>query len=189
MPNHICNKLKIDDENTRKEVLSYMMENNTNYNEYMDFNKIIPMPDYIYQGNLGSKEEELYGAENCWYDWSINNWETKWNAYRSNITDDDRIEFYTAWLGVPRLMGLLSQKFPNAEFDYKYADENVGYNAGRCRFKAGSVLENTCAIPRSTEAYYLYRDCYGIPDYMRIRFDRNDNAKLVYYPIERIKEE
>ena len=36
----------------------------------IDFNKVIPMPDYIFQGNLGMAEREKYGKEN-WYDWSI----------------------------------------------------------------------------------------------------------------------
>lgn len=48
--------------------------------QYIDFNKIIPMPDYIYQGELGQKERELYG-ENNWYDWSNRHWGTKGNAY------------------------------------------------------------------------------------------------------------
>ena len=60
-----------------------------------DFNRLIPMPDNIYTGNLGMKERELYGANN-WYDWSIANWGTKWNACSPNRYGNT-LEFNTAW--------------------------------------------------------------------------------------------
>lgn len=72
MPNHIYNKLTIKNEKTLEQVLDYM-EHNPNYEEVMDFNKIVPMPEYIFKGNLSTKEETLYGSENCWFDWSLNN--------------------------------------------------------------------------------------------------------------------
>ena len=40
-------------------------------------------------------------ADDRWYDWSVQNWDTKWDAYDVVVTDDDpesvEIEFNTAW--------------------------------------------------------------------------------------------
>ena len=77
MPNWCSNCLSIEgDPNTLKEIISLVK---TEKNVF-DFERIVPMPDYIYRGNVGLRELELYG-ENNWYDWSQKNWGTKWNAY------------------------------------------------------------------------------------------------------------
>lgn len=46
----------------------------------IDFNKIIPMPDTVFKGSLGPEQREKYGTNN-WLDWSVSNWNTKWNAF------------------------------------------------------------------------------------------------------------
>ena len=65
-----------------------------------DFNKLIPMPDDIFRGNLGADEREKYGNKN-WYDWSCDNWGTKWPACDAEITAETDTEihyrFLTAW--------------------------------------------------------------------------------------------
>lgn len=195
MPNHIVNKLQIKDEDVLNQVIDYMKEEhiaekvniysdnyfiNSAYTSYMDFNKIIHMPDYIYQGPLSSNELELYGKSNCWFQWSITNWGTKWNAYDSFIDNNNKITYNTAWSGVPRLMGLLSQKFPDAEFVYKYADEDTGANVGYFIFKNGRVLENRDISDFSVSAYKIYIECHDlIPEYFKIYVDRNENTRLL----------
>ena len=77
MPNDCYNSLTIEaNPETIKKILSFVKSDESAF----DFNKIIPMPDYIYDGNVGTKEKEIYGKYN-WYDWSRENWGTKWNAY------------------------------------------------------------------------------------------------------------
>ena len=64
-----------------------------------DFNNIIPMPKNIFRGNLGREEEEKYGKNN-WYDWSIENWGTKWNSVGTRVELKDGSLYYTfdtAW--------------------------------------------------------------------------------------------
>ena len=77
--------------------------------------------------------EKEYGAKD-WYDWSRQNWGTKWNAYDSNINiiSDSSVEirFLTAWNGVPELISKLTEMYPELTFEYKFADEDMGYNTG-----------------------------------------------------------
>ena len=70
MPNYCSNYLKIEGtENAVKELLQLVKSDESIF----DFEKIIPMPDYIYRGPLGPEEEKIY-SENNWYNWSCDNW-------------------------------------------------------------------------------------------------------------------
>ena len=80
MPNHVTNRITIIADKQRTQEILGFIKNDERGLGSIDFNKIIPMPDNIYRGNLGQKEKELYGQNN-WYDWSIANWDTKWNSY------------------------------------------------------------------------------------------------------------
>lgn len=127
---------------------------------YMDLNKIIPCPDTIYQGNLGRDEEELYGKENCWYDWNVNNWGTKWNTNADNVyLGDNNITFTTAWSPVPRVIGILSQKL-GIDIDYKYAEEGGGSYTGDINFKNG-YIDNIEYHDHDYKAYKNYLDLWG----------------------------
>lgn len=75
-----------------------------------------------------------HGAK-CWYEWSLRNWGTKWNAYdlAYGVSLDGKeviFNFNTAWSGVPELMSKLVEKFPDLYFEYEYADEDWGNNTG-----------------------------------------------------------
>jgi uncharacterized surface anchored protein len=82
MPNHVTNVVTIEgvSEDRLTAILAAIRMNDVEGRRSLDFNKIIPMPDSVYQGNLGEKERRLYG-ENNWYDWAVKNWGTKWNSY------------------------------------------------------------------------------------------------------------
>ena len=70
-----------------------------------------------------------YGCK-TWFDWCMDYWGTKWNAFNQNQPAPNEIWFDTAWSCVIRLVYKLSQMYPDAVFDYTYADENTGYNSG-----------------------------------------------------------
>lgn len=127
MPNYCYNSLSIlsDDEKVIKKILDYVKSED---NEF-DFEKIIPMPDYIYRGPVGAEEEAIYG-ENNWHDWSCKNWGTKWNSEGATADGPD-IFFETAWSPCLPVIDALAKEFPEAGFFFKY------YEAG-CAF-CGSV--------------------------------------------------
>lgn len=84
---------------------------------------------------------------NCdidWYNWSVDNWGTKWNAseiaYIPGTNDTGSVHFQTAWAAPDPWLDALARKYPDADFTLDFADEDVGgSNWGRLAGKNGSV--------------------------------------------------
>jgi hypothetical protein len=166
MPNYIKNRLVINGTNEQiEEVKNFLRPKeptqwkNQEESVAMDFNNITPMPKWVYQGDLGRIKEEKYGKENCWFEWCRKNWGTKWNAFSSS-SYDNIIEFETAWNGVPELITKLGVIFPDIEFEYLYADEDIGYNVGHYKFK-DTEIDEAESEQGSKEAYELAFDLWG----------------------------
>ena len=121
----------------------------------IDFEKLIPMPEDVYRGPLGRDEMKQYPGEKNWYDWSVNNWGTKWNAYGYDYLPqkDDALVFNTAWSAVPQVIAKLSETYPEVTVDYCWADEDFGSNTGRLQFKNGEVIDGYIPDDQSPEAY------------------------------------
>lgn len=169
MPNYIKNRLIIKGTTEQIEEVKEFLKpkqpthwENQEESVAMDFDNITPMPKWVYQGVLGEKEEQKYGKENCWYEWHKKNWGTKWNAFRTS-SKDNIIEFETAWNGVPELMSKLGVIFPNVEFEYMFADEDLGYNIGHYEFK-DTQIHNHFFVKGSKEAYELAFELWGCKD-------------------------
>lgn len=146
MPNHIKNIVEFEGAELKvKEIKQFC-------GETLDFNKLIPMPAELdgtkSPSDLPAEESqkliEKYGADN-WYDWRLENWDTKWNGYQ---LDEDKLEsesekcvFYTAWSMPMKVALALSGRFPDVKIIWKYADEDIGYNCGEKVFLGGVMLE------------------------------------------------
>lgn len=95
-----------------------------------DFNTIIPMPNNVFRGNLGNAEREQCERDGIpnWYDWSCDNWGTKWNAAFTEVfwESDERlfINFATAWSYPEHVMTTMFSMFPNIEFVAKAEEES-----------------------------------------------------------------
>lgn len=161
MPNYVVNKIKIKGNKEEIDKLLNFIKADDGF--CIDFNKIIPMPKWVYHGNLSRKEEEKYGEENCWYEWSIKNWGTKWNAFEADDSyyfklphtkEENTIFFETAWNGVPKLISKLGFIFPTLTIEYYWYDEDFGSNVGHITIQDTDVKEY---IPknRSKEAFDL----------------------------------
>jgi hypothetical protein len=174
MPNWVKNRITIEcSDDQFKEIIDQFFtevedKSEWYYLEYapvsIDFNKLIPMPEYIYQGNLGKEEIEKYGKNN-WYDWSIENWGTKWNARDSIIDYENKeITFDTAWSPPIPIIEKLTQLFPYRML-YICANEDIGSTVYKEEFFNG-LLNDYCIIDYSDEAYEIafelwgYEDCY-----------------------------
>ena len=71
------------------------------------FGTLCPMPESVFRGDLGQEERkdcEDKGIDN-WYDWSVGNWGTKWEASDLHLDDEGQyddcahvtVSFSTAW--------------------------------------------------------------------------------------------
>lgn len=144
MPNHITTRIKITgDPEAVKRVLNKIKNDEFGMGT-IDFEKIIPMPKNIFKGNLGVRERELYGNNN-WYDWSVSNWGTKWNAYgfdpNTDYSKEKELKFLTAWSAPHPVIAKLSEMFPSVKLEHEWADEDIGMNCGRHVYYDGERIE------------------------------------------------
>ena len=117
------------------------------------FNDIFPQPDWKntpnekgelpqleqHKGKDGQIIFETYNFpdgrnDDRWYDWRLQNWDTKWEASEVEIELDDseilRVEFDTAWSPPEGVMEKLREKFPDVSFQCFYDEpgcESAGY--------------------------------------------------------------
>lgn len=162
MPNHVTNRIQFYG---KQENINKVLELIKGEDTCIDFNKIIPMPDNIFRGNLGIEERKLYGSNN-WYDWSCSHWGTKWNAYSTHLDKEQNLmEFDTAWsCPVPILEELAELcHFHEIGFEGKWADEDAGCNVGVFDSNYGDegwfMLE--AVDDGSDEAYEIYTELKG----------------------------
>lgn len=90
-----------------------------------------------------------YGFKD-WYDWSVLNWGTKWNAYDQQKMGFGSIRFDTAWSTPYPVIEKLAKKFPELSFRVIFADEDIGSNCGEYRFYGGVLVEEY--QPQGTDA-------------------------------------
>lgn len=146
MPNHVYQKIRICDWNytdafkeAKKKVLN-------DKNEF-DFNLLIPQPKNIFNGNLGEKERQMCKEEGrpVWYDWNRENWGTKWNAYGTEIleNDDDTLEikFQTAW-NIPKpIIDKIFEVFKDFSIKYIAVDEGYYFAVDITKDEEGEIKE------------------------------------------------
>lgn len=116
MPNHITNILHL--EGPRSDIDQILGP--ATDPESFSFKYTVPPP-----------EESVTDPEKWdWYNWQIENWGTKWDAYEtlfnSNESDEDyaEINFQTAWSPPSAWLATTVEKFPNVEFKLYWLDED-----------------------------------------------------------------
>ena len=163
MPNHCHNRVTFypAGDNTEKAIedikaIKQMFEDEE------CFTQIIPEPDWpntpisesetqglVYKrgevGELPVADEQNFGrtytfkstnrTDDRWYDWRLQNWDTKWDAYDVQVDggyDDDEItvEFNTAWSPPEAICHALREQYPEATVSWFYDEpgcEIAGY--------------------------------------------------------------
>ena len=104
-----------------------------------DMERMMGSPSRSLTQALSNEYCKKFGANN-WYDWSCQNWGTKWNAGSCHDNDDPEgnfISFQTAWAHPQALFSSMSERFPDLAFVCTYADEDMGSNCGLSAYRNG----------------------------------------------------
>jgi len=136
MPNWTYNEVTITTK-SKKDLDVFIKQVKGKDNDF-DFEKIEPIPKDIFRGNLGRKEKEKYGKKN-WYDWSWENWGTKWNSCDTSferVSDTEAFYmFNTAWCpptGIYEAIGNIYsgqvKDCPSIDIDWYCLDEDDDTN-------------------------------------------------------------
>jgi hypothetical protein len=113
-------------------------------------------------------------GHNNWYDWKLDNWGTKWNAYDQYTSGDNVISFDTAWSTPSEIIQYLSVKYPKLIFNVEYADEDFGHNLGTYTYQNGEVIEQNIPEGGTIEAYRMAIDIKGDEDWFLVDYLCND---------------
>ena len=124
MPNWVRNKLFIHGNSDKVKQCTLDISSDT---EHISFEKILPRPKDIGE---------------YWYDWSVENWGTKWDVSDTFEDEECNICFDTAWSTPYVLICKLSERYPKLTFEVKYADEDLGNNCGQYFLKNGEEYES-----------------------------------------------
>lgn len=131
------------------------------------------LAEYLVEGEKYVNFYRKYGATD-WYMWRINNWGTKRNAFDSYIVEESENEcaiyFSSAWYGVPLLVEILARVFPDIEFSYKFADEDIAYNCGKGYSNGNGEFFFDMVDDCSDEAIKIYCECWDEDeeDYVKV---------------------
>ena len=146
MPNHCHNRVTIygsgnDTDETRAQIAKLKQI----FEDENCFGQIIPEPDWpntplmsrdmpryggdVAKGSLGELPQYVEDpwkrlvfkstdrTDDRWYDWRVQNWDTKWDCYDVEVVDPDpenlEIEFNTAWAPPEAICHALREKYPD----------------------------------------------------------------------------
>lgn len=149
--------------------------------------------------NLGKQAYEnqaKYGTP-TWFEWRINCWDTKWNAYGFDDPQNrktNEIRFNTAWSAPHTVLEKLSELYPKIQIEHSWADEDIGQNCGRRSYSEGERCEeyypegNIELIDFAAEILRCELSDYGLAlnadesDYINIDNDDFDLIELLGKP-------
>lgn len=86
-------------------------------------------PDEFFEGLSALRCLETYGAKS-WYDWAVDNWGTKWDAYWGSVETETCGEqmtlsasFSTAWSPASFCINELAAMYPDIAMEHHFLDE------------------------------------------------------------------
>ena len=148
MPNHCYNRVTIypsgDNEASSLDQIETLKDI---FEGESVFPQIIPEPDWanlplmssdksyaLQKGNVGElpvngRFQSTNIADDRWYDWRIQNWDTKWDAYDVSIDDDDpeqlEVSFNTAWGPPEAICNQIREDYPDVSVSWFYDEPGV----------------------------------------------------------------
>ena len=96
--------------------------------------KVGELPQYVEDPSRRLVFKSTDKADDRWYDWRLQNWDTKWDAYDVVVTDADpectEIEFNTAWSPPEAICNQIREDYPDVSVSWFYDEpgcEIAGY--------------------------------------------------------------
>jgi len=148
MPNHCHNRVTVygsgnDTDETRAQIAKIK----DIFEDESIFTHFIPEPDWTTtpnkNGELPVKQESPWlsyrfpstnTVDDRWYDWRLQHWDTKWDAYDVEVTDDDpdqfEVCFDTAWSPPEAICHAMREQYPDLSVSWFYDEpgmEVAGY--------------------------------------------------------------
>ena len=132
----------------------------------IDFNRVTPMPPWVYRQPTNLVLLEKYGEENCARGWCLANWGTPQNALypEKSAREYDggtSIRFDTEDREVRELIRKLSLIFKDVHLDYLWASEDVGSNVGAAQYRDGEAIIEFIPTPETRAAVEKALDILG----------------------------
>ena len=162
MPNHCHNRVTFYAAGTSEESAAQIAKLKKIFEDESVFTQIIPEPDWLNtpfmskdvkeysfskpRGKVGELPQYVedpwrrlvfkstgYGDDR-WYDWRVQNWDTKWDCYDVEVTEDDpeclEIEFNTAWSPPEAICNEIREQYPDVSVSWFFDEpgcEIAGY--------------------------------------------------------------
>lgn len=106
--------------------------------------------------------KQKYGYSD-WYDWSCENWGTKWNAGNTEI-EGNTVYFNTDWKPPIPAIVKLARLHPECEIELSYAEKQPGILCGYYVFRNNEVITGRRYEDESKEAFDLHFVLWGGKD-------------------------
>ena len=158
MPNHCYNRVTFCSPTGEADSLVAIEKLKQIFEDENCFGQIIPEPDWANTplmssdmpkydwdkakgkvGELPIKQTDRYGEslrfqstgelDDRWYNWRIQNWDTKWDCYDVEVLDDDpenvEISFNTAWSPPEAICNQIREDYPDVSVSWFYDEPGV----------------------------------------------------------------
>ena len=157
MPNHCHNRVTIYTATGDDDSVAKIAKLKQIFEDENCFGQIIPEPDWantplmssdvkgtVYdRGKVGelpmqpSADNEYHAPffqstgrhDDRWYDWRVQNWDTKWDCYDVVVTDDDpdqlEVEFNTAWSPPEAICNEIREQYPDVSVSWFFDEPGV----------------------------------------------------------------
>ena len=132
----------------------------------VDFNRITPMPSWVYRQPTNLALLEKYGEENCSRGWCLHHWGTPQNVLHpekavKEYDGGSAIRFETEDRDVRKLIRNLSLIFKETYLDYLWASVDLGSNVGAVQYQDGKALIEFIPTPGTRAAIEKSLDILG----------------------------
>lgn len=208
MPNHCSNNLSCTSGKNIGEIIKpYLTKGDIAEGYFIDFNKIIPMPEGIKKLNDMSTHEEIVKdrtpeekaerdtlmesirAQNkketgheSWYEWCVATWDTKWNSYSNWSLEDAIIEEGDG--GYNKLEDLSNLGFQTAWSPpiniIRELSKLTGESLRLTYFDEGWMFGGEYLVNADgSEQDNCYEDIHDVPDHLREELDVDSYLEMM----------